>query len=79
MTGVGKKLREAAFFLGKLDKRSRIAFGEREQFDYYLSAFLNACRVVDYRLRHEQGNTYRTFRCAGMDFGVSADDRAEPR
>ena len=72
MTSVGKKLREAAFFLGKLDKRSRTVFGEREQFDYYLSAFLNACRSVDYRLRHEQGNTYRTFRCAW-------DSRLQPR
>jgi hypothetical protein len=30
------------------------AFGDKEPFDFYLSAFLNAARTVDYRLRHEQ-------------------------
>jgi hypothetical protein len=27
--------------------------GDKEPFDYYLSAFLSAGRSVDYRLRHE--------------------------
>lgn len=58
---VKKKLREAEFFLRKLAERSRLAFGDREEFDFLLSAFLCASRSIDYRLRHEQGEKYRTF------------------
>lgn len=39
-----------------------MAFGEHEESDFFLSAFLSACRSVDYRLRHEQGATYKIFR-----------------
>jgi hypothetical protein len=39
---VEKKLREARFFLEKMDKHERIAFVDKEPFDFYLSAFLNA-------------------------------------
>jgi hypothetical protein len=55
---VEKKLREARFFLEKMDEH------ERNAFDFYLSAFLNAGRTVDYRLRHEQGATYSKWRTA---------------
>jgi hypothetical protein len=53
-SNVEKKLREAQFFLDKMRKQEERAFGDKEQFDFYLSAFLNAVRTVDYRLCHEQ-------------------------
>jgi hypothetical protein len=62
MWRVHKKLREARFFLRKMAERAQIAFGEHEESDFYLSAFLSACQSVDYRLRREQGATYKTFR-----------------
>ena len=40
-----KKVREASFFLTKMTKHERpgfSAFGDKEAFDFYLSAFLNA-------------------------------------
>jgi hypothetical protein len=61
---VEKKLREAEFFLDKMRDQERKAFGDKEPFDFYLSAFLNAGRVVDYRLRHEQGAIYWLWRVA---------------
>lgn len=60
MAGVRKKLREARFFLGKMAERESLAFGDHEEFDFYLSAFLSAARSVDYKLRHH-GATYKTF------------------
>jgi len=59
---IDKKLREAKFFLDKMIDHEQRAFGEREPFDFYLSAFLGATRTVDYRLRHEQGATYKPWR-----------------
>jgi hypothetical protein len=59
---VEKKLREARFFLGKMIEQESIAFGEKEPFDFYLSAFLSAGRTVDYRLRHEHRAIYPTWR-----------------
>jgi hypothetical protein len=50
---VEKKLREARSFLDKMIDQESTAFGDKEQFDFNLSAFLNAARTVDYRLRHE--------------------------
>jgi hypothetical protein len=61
---VHKKLEEARFFLGKvMDEEPRIV-GDKQPFDYYLSAFLNAGRTVDYRLRHEQATIYPAWRTA---------------
>jgi len=40
-----KKVREASFFLNQMIKHERwtfVVFGEKEHFDFYLSAFLNA-------------------------------------
>ena len=59
---IEKKLREAGFFLNQMRDRESRAFGDREQFDFYLSACLGAARSVDYRLRHEQPNTYPVWR-----------------
>ena len=72
MWRVRKKLREARFFLGKMADRAQMAFGEHEESDFYLSAFLSAGRSVDYRLRHEQGATYSTFRVS-WDNALSPD------
>ena len=38
------------------------AFGDREPFDFFLSAFLSASRSIDYRLRHEQSAIYPVWR-----------------
>jgi len=61
MWRVHKKLREACFFFGKMAERAQMAFGEHEEFDFYLSAFLSAGRSIRYRLHHEQGTAYKTF------------------
>jgi hypothetical protein len=61
---VEKKLREARFFLNKMTEHERLAFDDKEPFDFYLSAFLNAGRTVDYRLRHEEKAIYPTWRTA---------------
>ena len=49
-----EKAREADFFLAKMVQWEARAFGDREPFDFYLSAFLSAAKSIDYRLRHEQ-------------------------
>jgi hypothetical protein len=59
---IEKKLREARFFFGKMINQESRAFGDKEPFDFYLSAFLSAGRTVDYRLRHEQATTYPDWR-----------------
>jgi len=74
MWRVRKKLQEARFFLGKMAERGEMAFGEHEESDFYLSAFLSAGRSVDYRLRHEQGATYLTFR-ESWDNALSPDEQ----
>src|SRR5262245_55624224 len=64
MANIGKKLREAQFFLEKMRDQEKRAFGDKEPFDFYLSAFRNAVRTVDYRLCHEQKATYPAWRTA---------------
>jgi hypothetical protein len=61
---VEKKLRECEFFLNHMREHERLAFGDREPFDFYLSAFLNASRSVDYRLCHENKARYPEWRKA---------------
>lgn len=75
MDRIEKKVREARFFLRKMAERERLAFGEHEEFDYFLSAFLSAGRSVDYRLRHEQGAAYNEFR-ATWDSLLTPDERS---
>ena len=70
---IEKKLREATYFLNKMSEREQMAFGEHEQYDFCLSAFLNATRVVDYRLRHEQQKLYKSWR-SQWDGRLSAAD-----
>lgn len=43
---VEKKLREAGFFLEKMSEHERMAVADKEPFDFYLSAFLNAGMTV---------------------------------
>jgi hypothetical protein len=57
-----KKLREADWFLTKMREQEVRASGDNEPFDFCLSAFLNAARTVDYRLRHEHGAAYKPWR-----------------
>jgi hypothetical protein len=56
-----KKWREATFFLGHLRKRSDMAFVDREQIDFYLSAFLSAARSIEDKLQIENLNLYQEF------------------
>ncbi len=58
---VQKKLGEARFFLEKMREDEAKAFGDKA-FEFYLSAFLNAGRTVDYRLRHEHRAVYEPWR-----------------
>ena len=67
---VDKKLREAGFFLSKMSEQEKLAFGDKETFDFYLSAFLGAARTVDYRLRKEQPSLYPSWRPA-WDMGLT--------
>jgi hypothetical protein len=48
-----KKLREARFFLGWMAKAANSTDVEREDFEFYLSAFLSAGRSVTFALQHE--------------------------
>jgi hypothetical protein len=59
---VNKKLAEAHYFLRLLrDQEPRIG-GDKNAFDFLLSAFLSAARSVDYRLRDEHKATYEPWR-----------------
>jgi hypothetical protein len=64
LENVEKKLREARFHLAKMNEQERRAFGDKEPFDFHLSAFLDAAKIVDNRLRHEQGAIYKPWRTA---------------
>jgi hypothetical protein len=81
LSPVHKKLTEAAFFLNKMAEQERRIFGHGglsepfEPFDYYLSAFLNAGRTVDYRLRHQQAAIYRAWRTA-WDASLTAQENS---
>jgi hypothetical protein len=59
-----KKLREANFFLTAMRERLQRAIGDREEIDFYLSAFLGASKPVDYMLRraHGHGAGYKNWR-----------------
>ncbi|MGH6801114.1 MAG: hypothetical protein ACRECZ_06840, partial [Methylocella sp.] len=70
-----KKIAEARFFLDLLTKEERRIFGDKNPFDYYLSAFLSSARTVDWRLRHEQAAIYPIWRSA-WDASLTAEDNA---
>jgi hypothetical protein len=58
---VEEKLREAQFSLDQMRDQEQRAFGDKHFVDY-LSAFLNAARAIDYRLRWEYPEAYPTWR-----------------
>jgi hypothetical protein len=74
LSRIDKKIAEAQFFLDKMTEQETRIIGDKEPFDYYLSAFLNAARIVDYRLRHEQGAKYKPWRTA-WDSRLNPKDR----
>ena len=54
-----KKLREASFFLGRLEQAlSDSEISSAETVDFYLSAFLSAARSVTFVLEAEAGSKY---------------------
>lgn len=57
-----KKLREAQFFLAKLQRESQTRPpSEPEATEFYLSAFLSAARSVTFALQYEEKNKYDTW------------------
>jgi hypothetical protein len=54
---VEKKLREARFFLDKMSEHERMAVADKEPFDFYLSAFLNAGMTVRTSFHVRQNRT----------------------
>jgi hypothetical protein len=62
LESVEKKLREAEFFLVQMNEQEARSFGDKEPFDFQLSAFLNAGRTVGYRLCHQHGSAYKAWR-----------------
>jgi len=58
--GTQKKLREARFFLSRLDTESRRTVrNEPEAFDYFMSAFVSAARSVTFALQAEEKAKYK--------------------
>jgi hypothetical protein len=53
-----RKLREAKFFLGHVSKAGRSPQLDREDFYFYLSAFLSAGRSVTFALQSEEKASY---------------------
>jgi hypothetical protein len=62
LPNVDKKLREVRYFLTRMCEEERKSFGDKDPFDFNLSAFLNAARTVDNRLHHEQKKLYKLWR-----------------
>jgi hypothetical protein len=56
---VERKLREAKFFLNKMIEEERGAFGDKEQFGFYLSAFLSAAMGVRGAFHSEQDRKWK--------------------
>jgi hypothetical protein len=77
LENVRAKSREAEFFLGEMLKQEPRFIGDERPFafGYYLSAFLNAARTVDYRLRHEHGAIYKPWRAAWDGQLSAGEDR----
>ena len=61
MEAVKAKLHEAQSFLNDMREAEKKAFGE-SRFEHYLSAFLNAGKSVDNRLRNKFAGTYPAWR-----------------
>ena len=74
-----RKLREAKFFLDKMRAQECRAFGDKEPFDFYLSAFLNAGTSFrdEFHVRQDRNrnDAIKAWRRAWED-GLSRDDNA---
>jgi hypothetical protein len=74
-----RKLRETKFFLDKMRDQECRAFGDKEPFDFYLSAFLNAGTSFrgEFKVRQDRNRTdaIKAWRKAWED-GLSQDDNA---
>ena len=74
-----RKLREAKFFLDKMRAQECRAFGDKEPFDFYLSAFLNAGTsfrdAFHVRQDHKRNDAIKAWRKAWED-GLSLGDNA---
>jgi hypothetical protein len=75
LSRVHKKLDEAQFFLAKMMEEEPRIVGGKQPFDYYLSAFLNAGRTIDYRLRYEQAAIYPAWR-KGWDTSLTPQENS---
>jgi hypothetical protein len=75
VSGARKKIAEAQWFLDRLTEQRARFFGDKEPFDYLLSAYLNAARKVEYRLHHEHNSLYKPWR-KKWDAGCTADELA---
>jgi hypothetical protein len=74
-----KKLRETKFFLDKVRDQECRAFGDKEPYDFYLSAFLNAGTSFgsEFHVRQDRNrnDAIKAWRKARED-GLSRDDNA---
>jgi hypothetical protein len=73
ITRTQKKLRETQFFLAKLATEAFTECLDREDFEFYLSAFLSAGRSVTFALRFEQTALYKEW-FPGWEATLSPDD-----
>jgi hypothetical protein len=77
LTRVHKKIGEAYFFLHHMAHQEGQEIRDNNlpsvYYDDYLSAFLNAARTIDYRLRHEQKAVYPSWRKA-WDTRLTSED-----
>ena len=69
-----KKLREAKFFLGRMSEALRSIKLEKEDFEFFLSAFLSAGRSVTFVLRAEQADVYQQW-YDGWQKALDAENR----
>jgi hypothetical protein len=73
LSRVHKKIAEAHYFLRLLTEQEPRIAGDKDPFDFLLSAFHSAGRTVDYRLRHEHGAAYVPWRKA-WDARLTTDE-----
>jgi hypothetical protein len=65
-----KKLREARFFLALMKNTAKLTNFEREDFEFYLNAFLSAGRSVTFCLSSDLGGTKYTN--LGLKYGAAS-------
>jgi hypothetical protein len=68
-------VREADFFVGKMGEQERRAFGDKEPFDFYLSAFLSAA-VDDWNVEVHESGSGRDLKSEAIKVGHSYSDES---